>query len=159
MPNLASIFHDEIIFPLLNVVFSGVMAQNGCKCVKKNCACCAYIPLPEHEALNSKQMIKSSLAYNFILVCVNATYNSETVGLDLAIGVNGHYFTQEISRKYVQCQPKVFEHLLFWIHPGRPNSVNQFEWNLTGIQFSETNEYVCRTSFESVHSNWAYQTV
>ncbi|PAV77339.1 hypothetical protein WR25_08417 isoform B [Diploscapter pachys] len=62
--------------------FLSVMAQNGCKCVKKNCACCAYIPLPEHEALN---------------ICVNATYNSETVGLDLAIGVNGHYFTQEIS--------------------------------------------------------------
>ncbi|KIH65979.1 hypothetical protein ANCDUO_03692 [Ancylostoma duodenale] len=30
-------------------------------------------------------------------VCVNATYNRKTIGLDLSIGIDGHYYTQEIS--------------------------------------------------------------
>lgn len=32
-------------------------------------------------------------------VCVNATYNRKTIGLDLSIGIDGHYYTQEISGK------------------------------------------------------------
>uniref|UniRef100_A0A0K0DRK9 DUF4773 domain-containing protein n=1 Tax=Angiostrongylus cantonensis TaxID=6313 RepID=A0A0K0DRK9_ANGCA len=30
-------------------------------------------------------------------VCVNATYNPQTIGLDISIGIDGHYITQEIS--------------------------------------------------------------
>ncbi|CAI5438062.1 unnamed protein product [Caenorhabditis angaria] len=54
---------------------------NGCSCVHGNCACCVDVEIPEfrHNA------------------CVNATYNPSTVGLDLSIGIDGHYFTQEIS--------------------------------------------------------------
>ncbi|CAJ0609904.1 unnamed protein product [Cylicocyclus nassatus] len=55
--------------------------ENSCSCVKGNCACCTFIRIPDfhHE------------------FCVNATYNRENVGLDLSIGIDGHYYTQEIS--------------------------------------------------------------
>lgn len=55
--------------------------RNSCFCVHRNCACCASISIPEfHHAL-----------------CGNITYNAEAVGLDFSVGVDGHYFTQEIS--------------------------------------------------------------
>ncbi|VDM54095.1 unnamed protein product [Angiostrongylus costaricensis] len=56
----------------------------GCMCVKRQCACCVSLHIPEFE----------HLAFS---VCVNATYNPQTIGLDLSIGVDGHYITQEIS--------------------------------------------------------------
>lgn len=55
--------------------------SNGCQCAHKNCACCAGISVPEFRHS----------------VCVNATYNPVTIGLDLSIGVDGHYFSEEIS--------------------------------------------------------------
>lgn len=54
-----------------------------CSCDKANCSCCLIIDIPEFSHS----------------VCVNETYNPETVGLDLSIGVDGHYFSQEISLK------------------------------------------------------------
>ncbi|CAD6190971.1 unnamed protein product [Caenorhabditis auriculariae] len=58
-----------------------MLQENGCFCKKKNCACCAGVDLPGFK-------------HSF---CVNATYNPVTIGLDLSIGVDGHYFSQEIS--------------------------------------------------------------
>ncbi|RCN30569.1 hypothetical protein ANCCAN_23658 [Ancylostoma caninum] len=55
--------------------------KNSCSCVKGNCACCASIKIPDFH-------------HDF---CVNATYNRKTIGLDLSIGIDGHYYTQEIS--------------------------------------------------------------
>lgn len=52
-----------------------------CLCDKGNCSCCLVVDIPQFSHS----------------VCVNATYNEITVGLDLAIGVDGHYFQQEIS--------------------------------------------------------------
>ncbi|EYC24068.1 hypothetical protein Y032_0014g2297 [Ancylostoma ceylanicum] len=55
--------------------------ENSCSCVQGNCACCGSIRIPEFH-------------HDF---CVNATYNRKTIGLDLSIGIDGHYYTQEIS--------------------------------------------------------------
>lgn len=55
--------------------------SNGCECSHGNCACCIGISVPEFRHS----------------VCVNATYNPATIGLDLSIGVDGHYFSEEIS--------------------------------------------------------------
>lgn len=52
-----------------------------CLCDKGNCSCCLVVDVPEFSHS----------------VCVNATYNPKTVGLNLSIGVDGHYFSQEIS--------------------------------------------------------------
>ncbi|CAI2319198.1 unnamed protein product [Caenorhabditis sp. 36 PRJEB53466] len=57
------------------------VSENGCECVHGNCACCLQTEFPE---------FKHS-------VCVNATYNPVSIGLDLSIGVDGHYFSEEIS--------------------------------------------------------------
>ncbi|KAK6054202.1 hypothetical protein COOONC_08292 [Cooperia oncophora] len=55
--------------------------ENSCMCSRGNCACCAAVRIPDfhHD------------------ICVNATYNREAYGLDLSIGVDGHYYTMEIS--------------------------------------------------------------
>ncbi|KAK6766046.1 hypothetical protein RB195_025763 [Necator americanus] len=55
--------------------------ENSCSCVHGNCACCASVKIPDFH-------------HDF---CVNATYNRKTIGLDLSIGIDGHYYTQEIS--------------------------------------------------------------
>uniref|UniRef100_A0A1I7UY22 DUF4773 domain-containing protein n=1 Tax=Caenorhabditis tropicalis TaxID=1561998 RepID=A0A1I7UY22_9PELO len=55
--------------------------SNGCECEHGNCACCVAISVPEFRHS----------------VCVNATYNPVSIGLDLSIGVDGHYFSEEIS--------------------------------------------------------------
>ncbi|KAJ1366479.1 hypothetical protein KIN20_027155 [Parelaphostrongylus tenuis] len=56
-------------------------SDNSCKCVRRQCACCVSIKIPDFRHI----------------VCVNATYNPQTIGLDLSIGVDGHYITEEIS--------------------------------------------------------------
>ncbi|KAK5980269.1 DUF4773 domain-containing protein [Trichostrongylus colubriformis] len=55
--------------------------ENSCLCVHGNCACCVITKIPDfnHE------------------ICVNATYNRLDYGLDLSIGVDGHYYTMQIS--------------------------------------------------------------
>ncbi|EGT32817.1 hypothetical protein CAEBREN_10016 [Caenorhabditis brenneri] len=60
-----------------------VPVGDACQCIEGNCACCLIIDIPEFSHS----------------VCVNATYNPETIGLNLSIGVDGHYFSQEISLK------------------------------------------------------------
>lgn len=55
--------------------------RDVCSCVNGNCACCLIVDIPDFSHS----------------VCVNATYNATTIGLDLSIGVDGHYFNQEIS--------------------------------------------------------------
>ncbi|CCD63887.1 DUF4773 domain-containing protein [Caenorhabditis elegans] len=60
---------------------TGSSNENGCACVHGNCACCLEISVPEFRHS----------------VCVNATYNPVSIGLDLSIGVDGHYFSEEIS--------------------------------------------------------------
>ncbi|CAB3407417.1 unnamed protein product [Caenorhabditis bovis] len=64
-----------------NAILENEENAGGCHCVKGNCACCINTKLPK---------FKHS-------VCVNATYNPVTIGLDLSIGIDGHFFTQEIS--------------------------------------------------------------
>ncbi|CAO4361937.1 unnamed protein product [Caenorhabditis nigoni] len=55
--------------------------SNGCQCSHGNCACCLAISVPEFRHS----------------VCANATYNPVSIGLDLSLGVDGHYFTEEVS--------------------------------------------------------------
>ncbi|KAF1770770.1 hypothetical protein GCK72_002593 [Caenorhabditis remanei] len=73
------------IFTSKQIVEKEIILQksdpNGCQCAHGNCACCAGISVPEFRHS----------------VCVNATYNPVTIGLDLSIGVDGHYFSEEIS--------------------------------------------------------------
>ncbi|EFP12556.1 hypothetical protein CRE_29506 [Caenorhabditis remanei] len=73
------------IFTSKQIVEKEIILQksdpNGCQCAHGNCACCAGISVPEFRHS----------------VCVNATYNPATIGLDLSIGVDGHYFSEEIS--------------------------------------------------------------
>ncbi|KHJ94442.1 hypothetical protein OESDEN_05623 [Oesophagostomum dentatum] len=59
----------------------GADDENSCACVQRNCACCVSIRIPDFH-------------HDF---CVNATYNPDTIGLDLSVGIDGHYYTQEIS--------------------------------------------------------------
>lgn len=58
-----------------------VALQDVCQCDRGNCACCVIVDIPEFSHS----------------VCVNATYNPTTIGLNLSVGVDGHYFSQEIS--------------------------------------------------------------
>lgn len=60
-----------------------VPVGDACQCIEGNCACCLEINIPDFSHS----------------VCVNATYNPESIGLNLSIGVDGHYFSQEISLK------------------------------------------------------------
>ncbi|CAL2029094.1 unnamed protein product [Caenorhabditis brenneri] len=62
-------------------VFLQQAPSNGCQCQHGNCACCMGISVPEFRHS----------------VCANVTYNPISIGLDLSIGVDGHYFSEEIS--------------------------------------------------------------
>uniref|UniRef100_A0A8R1HK49 DUF4773 domain-containing protein n=1 Tax=Caenorhabditis japonica TaxID=281687 RepID=A0A8R1HK49_CAEJA len=66
---------------VVNYLLPDDLRDSGCSCVRGNCACCLDIHIPE-------------FSHN---ICVNATYNPATIGLDLSIGVDGHYFSEEIS--------------------------------------------------------------
>ncbi|CAO4361936.1 unnamed protein product [Caenorhabditis nigoni] len=57
--------------------------QDVCSCDNGNCSCCLFIDIP----------------YFSHSVCVNATFDPKIVELILSIGVDDHYFSQEIPLK------------------------------------------------------------
>lgn len=72
-----------------------VSAKNGCGCVKRNCACCETIRLSELKFDHTSKLVNCGL---YRLVCVNISYNAETIGIELAVGVDNHYVVlEEIS--------------------------------------------------------------
>ncbi|WKY16260.1 hypothetical protein Q1695_001159 [Nippostrongylus brasiliensis] len=54
---------------------------NSCSCEPRKCACCAEVDLPDFHHQ----------------ICTNVTYNAQTIGLDFSLGVDGHFYSFEIS--------------------------------------------------------------
>uniref|UniRef100_A0A1I7X970 DUF4773 domain-containing protein n=1 Tax=Heterorhabditis bacteriophora TaxID=37862 RepID=A0A1I7X970_HETBA len=55
----------------------------GCNCVTRNCACCESIDIP----------------YFHHHLCANISYNARDIGIEVSLGIDGHFYTQEISAR------------------------------------------------------------
>ncbi|CAI4231812.1 unnamed protein product [Auanema sp. JU1783] len=57
--------------------------KSSCSCENKRCSCCEIFQYPKFDHS----------------VCVNITYNADTIGIEASIGIDGFYFTKSISAR------------------------------------------------------------